>query len=335
MAQRTISILVKNGKDSFDESQWTKDIEIIDHWELAGKDDSRWIVYLIHADDVQSLLDNLQPFLEKEQVGRVTVSTVDTSLPISKQEQEREKEKQDQPWFFSTVSREELYDKVQDDASFNINYLLLVFFATVVGAVALLHDNLAVLIGAMVIAPLLGPNIALGFASVVGDLALAKRALLTMGVGVGMVLGVSFLIGLFYSLPDRGVLIGLTKLGYESLILALCAGAVGVITIAQPMRTNLVGVMVAVALLPPAVATGLFLGNGTGYDAARTGVLVLINIASITLVAQVTFTILHVKRHMRGWLEEKTEEKTYYRYMGLTTSILLMSVILFVFLKEF
>ena len=60
----------------------------------------------------------------------------------------------------TAASREELYNSIEKNARLDSNFLLLVVLSTVVAAVGLLEDNVAVVIGAMVIAPLLGPNLA-------------------------------------------------------------------------------------------------------------------------------------------------------------------------------
>ena len=63
------------------------------------------------------------------------------------------------------ATREELYHSISKNAELSNNFLLLVFLSTIVAAIGLIENNMAVVIGAMVIAPLLGPNIALALAA--------------------------------------------------------------------------------------------------------------------------------------------------------------------------
>ncbi|NIV31321.1 MAG: DUF389 domain-containing protein, partial [Anaerolineae bacterium] len=80
---------------------------------------------------------------------------------------------------FTAISREELYNRVEKNARLDRTYLLLVALSTVVVAIGLVEDNVAVVIGAMVIAPLLGPNIALALSAALGDKTLMGQALRT------------------------------------------------------------------------------------------------------------------------------------------------------------
>ena len=75
-----------------------------------------------------------------------------------------------------TGTREELYNEIEKGAKLDGNYLLLVFLSTIVATIGLVENNVAVIIGAMVIAPLLGPNIALAFSTSLGDTRLMLRA---------------------------------------------------------------------------------------------------------------------------------------------------------------
>ncbi|MFW0778189.1 MAG: TIGR00341 family protein [Rickettsiales bacterium] len=334
--QRIIHILAdKKQSKNISKDSLAKELDIVDHWEMKGEDGLTWHTFLLDANDVQLFMDEVQPLLDDEKLRRVLVSELEVSLPLSEKEEETQKKKSKEAWLFSKISREELYNDVVEGASHNANYLLLVLFATIVGAIALLNDNIAIMIGAMVIAPLLGPIIALSFAVVIGDLALARMSIQSNIIGLGLCIITGFLIGMFTSLPEEGVLLGLTKIGYESILVALCSGAVGVITLTQPTRSSLVGVMVAVALLPPAVATGLFLGNYAWAHAAHTGLLLFVNIICIMLVGQGAFTLLRLKPHMKDWLEEKNAKKHYYRYLWLTSAALSLAVLAIVYIKEF
>lgn len=336
MAQRIIYILTPNSKKTLlDEAGLDKEIDIIESWSLSCDKEQQWYAFLVNAEDVQAFTDAAQPLIEEEKIKRITVCTVEASLPLSKAEKKEQEERQNTPWFFSKISREELYDDVISGATMNANYLLLTLFATLVGAIALLNDNVPIMIGAMVIAPLLGPNIALAFAVAVGDLKLVRQSFRTGFAGIAIAFLVSAAVGLLFSLPKEGVLTALAKVGYESILVALCSGAVGVISLAQPGRSNLVGVMVAVALLPPAVATGLFIGAGAWHQAGHSGLLLAVNVVCINLAAQLAFTLMQIKPHMRHWLEEKNAKQTFYGHLSVSCILLSCFTLIIVWLKEF
>jgi uncharacterized membrane protein len=77
--------------------------------------------------------------------------------------------------------------------------------------------------------------------------------------------------------------------GISDLLLAVAAGSVGALAFTTGLPTSLIGVMVAVALLPPLVAAGLLLGSGNTALAVRAFVLFATNVACINLAGVVTF----------------------------------------------
>ena len=93
------------------------------------------------------------------------------------------------------ISREELFAEINDSMSFNRIYVAIVVLSAVVAAIGMLRDNVAVVIGAMVIAPLLGPNVGFAFATTPGDIRLARRALKTNMLGVLIAFMLSVCVG--------------------------------------------------------------------------------------------------------------------------------------------
>jgi hypothetical protein len=77
------------------------------------------------------------------------------------------------------ISREELYANIADSAKITKVFLIMVVLSSIVAAIGLLRGNVAVIIGAMVIAPLIGPNVALSLATTLGDIGLSRNALKT------------------------------------------------------------------------------------------------------------------------------------------------------------
>jgi uncharacterized hydrophobic protein (TIGR00341 family) len=97
------------------------------------------------------------------------------------------------------------------------------------------------------------------------------------------------------------------QVAYPDLVLALASGAAGAMSFTRGISASLIGVMVAVALLPPLVAMGLFIGAGMWQIAWSSGLLLLTNVVSVNLAAVCTFLIQGV-RPMR-WYEEKRARK--------------------------
>jgi uncharacterized hydrophobic protein (TIGR00271 family) len=129
-----------------------------------------------------------------------------------------------------------------------------------------------VIIGAMVIAPLLGPNVALSFATTLGDADLSRRALRANAIGLASAIALPIIMGLLLSsfpeiiepdiTPDLPEIESRTRVGLQDVIIALVAGAAGGFAFTTGISTALVGVIIAVALLPPLASLGLLMGAG-------------------------------------------------------------------------
>jgi len=101
----------------------------------------------------------------------------------------------------------------------------------------------------MVIAPLLGPNIALALAATLGETPLIWTSLRTNLAGLGLALGLSLIIGLIFPADlNSQELISRTFVGIDSVVLALASGAAAVLSLTTGLSSVLVGVMVAVAI---------------------------------------------------------------------------------------
>ena len=90
------------------------------------------------------------------------------------------------------ISREELYEDLSGYARITRIHLYMVVLSTIVAATGIARDSPTILIGAMVIAPLLGPNVALALATTLGDTGLARRAIRTTALGLGLAILVAF-----------------------------------------------------------------------------------------------------------------------------------------------
>ena len=167
--------------------------------------------------------------------------------------------------FFSRdrISTDELYDDIADSVLIRPAYLLTVAFSAIIAALGMRSGQTAVVIGAMVIAPLLGPTMGLALAATVGNWQLGRRALATLSIGVALVLALTVVLGhlieIDASVPE---LRNRALIQPSDIALALASGAAGVLAFSQGASLALVGVMIAVALVPPLAAAGMFIGSG-------------------------------------------------------------------------
>jgi uncharacterized hydrophobic protein (TIGR00271 family) len=142
--------------------------------------------------------------------------------------------------------KEAIGQSIRENALFTAPYVTMNALATVVACYGLLQDSTAVVIGAMIIAMLLGPisGIALGLVS--GDNALLRRALLSEVGGVLVVLGIAFCIGKIHrDLPLTNEILARTSPNILDLMIALAGGAAGAYeTISPRLSVGLVGVAI-------------------------------------------------------------------------------------------
>jgi len=281
-----------------------------DFWIVSSEVKERKVVrILVKPEQRQTILDALQGILSTSLSARVVVIPIEATLP-----REEEPEKETKNISATETTREELYNSIGKNARLNRTYLLLIFLSTVVVAIGLLKDNVAVVIGAMVIAPLLGPNLAMALGTALGDTDLMWKAFKTGLAGMSLALGLSILIGIFWPLNiESRELLARTYVGLDSAVLAMASGAAAVISLTSGIPSILVGVMVAVALLPPAATMGLMLGAGQTDLAYGAAFLLAVNIVAINLSAKLGFLIQGIKP--RTWLEKKKAKQSMQSYI--------------------
>lgn len=243
---------------------------------------------VVEKGEGQDLIDALQGVLSSCADWRVVVMPIEATLP--RPEKPAADASPEKPKASTTSLREELYQKVSGDCNLNADFIILTILSAIVAAIGLNGDSVAIVIAAMVIAPLLGPILAFALATALGDVSLMWKA--TKTAVVGLVVGFTFALALSLFTPvnlESFELISRAIIGPEIIVLALASGAAAALSLSTGISSALVGVMVAVALLPPSVASALFLGAGD-YDRAQGAALLLgLNVVCAILSAQLVF----------------------------------------------
>lgn len=291
------------------------------------------------ADDTsrQELLDGIQSTLGPSEGWRITIVPVDTTVPYPDEEEEDEedeeeteedeaerKKKETGP---GGRTREEIYNGVWSQAQTNRNYIVFVILSTVVAAFGMIEDNVPVVVGAMVIAPLLGPNLAFAVGVALGDGKLMGRAARAIVVGIALALVLSLGIGLFMPV-DLGSheLLARAEVGFDGMAVGLASGAAAALSLVTGISSALVGVMVAVALLPPTAAIGLFLGAGHGELALGAAILLAVNIVCVNIAAQVVMLTRGITP--RTWFEKRRARRASVINAAISAALLLILAVL-------
>jgi len=264
-----------------------KQNEAADYWLSSASEKQIAIKILVEKSKSQKILDQLQNLMDGKSNFRVLVYPLEIALPYEKNKASNST---------ATISREALLSQLKAQGKLDSHYMMLVFLSTIVAAIGLIENNVAVIIGAMVIAPLLGPNLALSLSTILGQVKGIVNALQTLVVGIGFALILSIILSLFYpNLSLTPELLSRTTVGMDGLALALASGAAAALSITTGVSSVLVGVMVAVALLPPTVTLGICLGLEAYPEAKGAALLLIANIASVNLTAQLTMRLKGIK----------------------------------------
>jgi uncharacterized hydrophobic protein (TIGR00341 family) len=308
MPLRQIEVVIpKKGKDEF--QQLLKEDSVEHFWQQSSDDSGYLLKALVDAGKTEVFVDKAEQIIGDKEGYRLVIISVEATIPrieTAEKAKETKEEESSEPWKKPLkgirVSREELYNDISDGVQLSGIYIALVSLSTIVAALGVIRDNTAVVIGAMVIAPLLGPNVGLALATTLGDFRLFIKSVKSNLSGLAVAFSLSVLLGFIFSVDETVYQIASrTDVHLSDITLALASGAAGVLAYTVGMSSAVIGVMVAVALLPPLVTAGLLVGDFK-FDLAFFAFLLLItNVICVNLAAVVTFILQGVRP--RTWYE--------------------------------
>ena len=195
-------------------------------------------------------------------------------------------------------AKPKVYRQVFETTSINsVSYWLEIFFSAGIGTFGLVENSPAVIIGAMLISPLMGPIMASGLALAVGDLYLGIKAIMNLLLSITISIAFSgFLVWLLPFHSATSEIIARTKPNLLDLGIALLSGLAGAVLICRGGGngvTALPGVAIAVALMPPLCVMGFGLGSGPDLEImGGAGLLFLTNLVAIIASAFLVFLLV-------------------------------------------
>jgi uncharacterized hydrophobic protein (TIGR00341 family) len=309
-----------------------KEREVLGIWEEVLSGNEILVRILLPGEETEAVLDLMEKRFAMVSGFRIMLLPVEATVPRPEPAEEApSQQKESQPELVpearvARISREELYADITDSAKLTTVYVVMVVLSSIVAAAGILRNNVIFIIGAMVIAPLLGPNVALSLATTLGDVDLAQRALKANVVGIFATLGFSIVLGIFLTVnPDIPEIASRTKVELGDIALALASGSAGALAFTTGIATALVGVMVAVALLPPLVTLGLLLGSGHVVPALGALLLLLTNLICINLAGVMTFLAQGI--HPITWWEADRAKRATHKAIALWISLLVILVV--------
>lgn len=183
-----------------------------------------------------------------------------------------------------------------------IAWVILLVLSVAIATFAIIQDSTAVVIGAMLIAPLMVPILGLAGALVNGwsRRAVQSALLLTGGVALSVLLSYSLAAWTpaVIAFDTNSQIVSRVTPTLPDMLIAIAAGAAGAFaTVNARVASSLPGVAIAVALVPPLAVVGVTIGGGRYADAAGAMLLFLTNFVAIVLSAAVVFALGGFARH--------------------------------------
>ena len=189
----------------------------------------------------------------------------------------------------SANARDNIRHDIAENSALDASYMTMTVLASIIASYGLLQGSTAVVIGAMILAPLLGPITGIALALVDGNNRLLVKSSIAEVVGVVAAVAVSLVLGFIYrDLPLTKAVISRTTPNILDLVVALASGAAGAYAVVSPkVLASLVGVAVAASLVPPLCVCGLTLARGQ-MDMAFGGFLLFFsNLVAIQLASSI------------------------------------------------
>ena len=332
MALRLIEMVLQE-KDGAAVRELLKDHRILEHRQVRLSDGEVLVRILLDAEQSEAVLDLLEPRYAGGEGNRVVMLAVEATLPRADPEPAATAGQAAEATPPGRIGREELYEDIKDAAQCSRVYLAMVVLSTLVAAIGLYYDSVAIIIGAMVMAPLLGPNVALALGTALGDVPLLRRALLTALIGITTTMVLSVALGaLLQANPASPELASRNAVATGDVVVALASGSASALAFTTGVSAALIGVMVAVALLPPLVTFGLLLGGGHPTMAVGALSLFLVNLICVNLAGVLTFLVQGI--HPTSWWEENRARKATRVAVGLWVALLAGLVSIIVLLRK-
>lgn len=228
------------------------------------------------------------------------------------------------------VEQDSMRDMATAASQLKLDYMLMILLSGTIAALGLMLDSVAIIIGAMLVAPLMDPLQAVGIAVVDGRPVTAARAAVTVLVGSGLVVVASAVLGL---VVGAELTAEIASRGAPSLLdagVALAAGAAGAYATARKtIPAALAGVAIAAALVPPLAVSGLAAAMGSWSLSLGALLLSTVNIVCIAVTSAGVFTWLGLEAH-----DPEERRSTGSRYILSAVLVLVLALALSVALRS-
>jgi len=198
--------------------------------------------------------------------------------------------------------RRELAQQLEQNARIDADFIMMMVLSTSLASLGLLADSTAVVIGAMLVAPLMGPLVTAGFSLVQANLSLFRKSLGITLVG----LGIGFVASLVFGVLNPGFepTLEIEARGKADLLdlgIAFFSGMTAAYATGRSnVMTTLAGVAIAAALVPPLAVVGIALTHGSPSISLNASILLITNLVAIILGAAIVFRMFKAHHSLHG-----------------------------------
>ena len=191
-------------------------------------------------------------------------------------------------------TRTDAYTRIRRNARPDLDFFMLISLSTIIAALGLLINSPAVVIGAMLVAPLMSPIVGVGLAMVLGDARFLRLSVGTVLKGMLLAIAFGILAGLlFLGRPATGEMMARTQPSLVDLAIAWFSGLAAAYALCRSDAAGaLPGVAIAAALVPPLASSGLYFARLDFGNAFGAFLLFSTNFVSISLATALMFLIL-------------------------------------------
>lgn len=276
----------------------------------------------VDSSDIDELVKELKSIKELE-IGDLVVRVFRQESLIEKGQKTRGGS--------SMLSQEEVYSKAQGAPDFNKAQWALTALSGGIASYGLMLDNIAVVIGAMMVAPLLSPLVSSAVSLTIGDSTLLKKSFMTTLISIPIVILVGALSVLPFSPTLNPTMNLIVSAGLENMILSVMVGSAATLAFVTGLREQIAGVAVAIAVVPPLSATGLGLVMYNLGFASQAFSIAIVNILAVVISGSISLKLLGFTPS--SYYKQKKAEKM--KYIFPISVIFMLAVMLLLLYRPF
>jgi uncharacterized hydrophobic protein (TIGR00271 family) len=208
--------------------------------------------------------------------------------------------------FFNNLTnnkQNETIKRLIENSSPRREFFIMTALSSLIASFAIIMDNTAILIGAMLVAPLLYSVLSLGLGIVILDPKLTLRSLVTIVKSFAICVAVSALVGLIFTEKAQALekfFIFSENFFLSYFIVAIISGLAGTLATVRPhMNESMPGVAISVALIPPLSSLGLALATSNQLITRQSLYLFGLNVIGIIISSMIIFTLYQFYAYRR------------------------------------